>query len=161
MGRRVAVYPGSFDPITLGHLDVIERGCRIFDELVVAVARNRQKKALFTFDERMDMIRRTTGCFSNVRVDSFRGLVVDYVLSIGAGVILRGIRTVGDFEYEFQMALTNRELTPEVETVFIMARQEFSFIHASVIKEIVALGGNAGSFLPECVEKKLRAKLRS
>ncbi|MFH0963950.1 MAG: pantetheine-phosphate adenylyltransferase [Planctomycetota bacterium] len=159
MGRRVAVYPGSFDPITLGHLDVIERGCRIFDELVVAVARNRQKKALFAFNERIDMIRRTTSCFPNVRVDSFRGLVVDYVRSIGAGVILRGIRTVGDFEYEFQMALTNRELTADVETVFIMARQEFSFIHASVIKEIVALGGDASSFLPEYVEKKLRAKL--
>ena len=159
MPGRVAVCPGSFDPITLGHLDVIERGTRIFEQLIVAVARNAAKDALFSFEERLDMIRRTTKHLENVRVESFAGLAVDYVSSIGRSVILRGIRTVSDFEYEFQMALTNRELNRDVETVFVMSSQDYSFIHASVIKEVVALGGSVSSFVPPYVETKLREKL--
>ena len=159
MPGRIAVCPGSFDPITLGHLDVIERGARVFEELIVAVANNPLKEALFTFEERLDMIEQTIGDIPNVRVDSFKGLAVDYVSAMGKCVILRGIRTVSDFEYEFQMALTNRELNRDVETVFVMSSQDYSFIHASVIKEVVALGGSAARFVPPYVEEKLREKL--
>lgn len=159
MPGRIAVCPGSFDPITLGHVDVIERGSRIFEELIVAVADNPLKDALFTFEERIDMIEKTVGDIPRVRVDSFTGLAVDYVSAIGKCVILRGIRTVSDFEYEFQMALTNRELNRDVETVFVMSSQDYSFIHASVIKEVVSLGGSASRFVPAYVEEKLREKL--
>ena len=159
MPGRVAVYPGSFDPITLGHLDVIQRGARIFDQLVVAVAVSSRKDALFTIDERVEMIAHTAADIPNVRVESFDGLAVEYVRSLNANVILRGIRTVGDFEYEFQMALTNRQLSRDVETVFVMSGQEFSYFQASTIKEVVALGGSAASFVPEYVEKRLRRKL--
>jgi len=159
MPARTAVYPGSFDPITLGHLDVIQRGSRIFDHLVVAVPKSSRKNVLFTIDERTDMITHTTSDLPNVRVDSFDGLLVKYVRSLNANVILRGIRTVGDFEYEFQMALTNRRLDHNVETVFVMSGQEFSYFRTSTIKEVVALGGPANSFVPEYVEEKLRQKL--
>jgi len=159
MPGRIAVCPGSFDPITLGHVDVIERGVRIFEELIVAVANNPSKDALFTIEERVEMIEKAVGDLPNVRIDSFTGLAVDYVSAIGRCVILRGIRTVSDFEYEFQMALTNRELNRDVETVFVMSSQDYSFMHASVIKEVVALGGSAIRFVPPHVEQKLREKL--
>ena len=155
-----AVYPGSFDPITFGHLDVIERGARIVDDLVVAIADNASKTPLFTLEEREDMVRETTKHLDNVRVTSFRGLTVDYVHSQEATMILRGIRTVSDFEYEFQMALTNRSLSPDIETVFVMSSQQHSYYNSSIIKQIIRLGGDASPFAPGYVTGKMREKLR-
>ena len=157
---KKAVYPGSFDPITNGHIDVIRRGTRVFEKLVVAVADNPAKAALFTKDERVDMIRDCVKSFKNVEVDSFDGLVVDYVHRRKAGVILRGIRTISDFEYEYQMALTNRTFASDIETVFVMTHEEFSFVSSRLIKEAVSMGGDVSSFVPKEVEKKLKAKYK-
>ena len=154
-----AVYPGSFDPITLGHLDVIRRGCAVFDELVVAVARNEGKKALFDVDERLEMIRRTIDGLDSVSVAAFDGLSVDFVRAQGAHIILRGIRTVSDFEYEFQIALMNRGLDQDIETVFVMSAQEYAFIHASLLKEVVSAGGSVSAYVSPFVEQKLRDRL--
>lgn len=156
----VAVYPGSFDPITNGHLDIIRRGARIFDRLIVAVADNPAKQALFSKDERVEMIREVTASFRNVEVDSFDGLVVDYVRRRKAHVILRGIRTISDFEYEYQMALTNRTFAPDIETAFLLTHEEYSFMSSRLIKEAASLGGDVSAFLPPQVERRLRAKLR-
>lgn len=156
----VAVYPGSFDPITNGHLDIIRRGARIFDRLIVAVADNPAKQALFSKDERVEMIREVTTSFRNVEVDSFDGLVVDYVRRRKAHVILRGIRTISDFEYEYQMALTNRTFAPDIETAFLLTHEEYSFMSSRLIKEAASLGGDVSAFLPKEVERRLRAKLR-
>jgi len=157
---RKAVYPGSFDPVTYGHLDLIERGAKVFDELVVSVSSSADKKYLFTFEERLDMVRELVKPYGNVTVDSFDGLAIDHVRSHRTNIILRGIRTVSDFEYEFQMALTNRTMDPEIETVFVMSDERFSFIRSSLIKEVAALGGSVGSMVPPLVEEALRAKLR-
>ncbi|HYE97855.1 MAG TPA: pantetheine-phosphate adenylyltransferase [Planctomycetota bacterium] len=156
----MAVYPGSFDPITNGHIDVIRRGTRVFEKLIVAVADNPAKAALFTKEERVDMIRDCVKTFKNVEVDSFDGLVVDYVHRRKATVILRGIRTISDFEYEYQMALTNRTFASDIETVFVMTHEEFSFVSSRLIKEAVAMGGDVSSFVPKEVEKKLKAKFK-
>ena len=156
----MAVYPGSFDPITNGHIDVIRRGTRVFEKLIVAVADNPAKAALFTKEERVDMIRDCVKSFKNVEVDSFDGLVVDYVHRRKAGVILRGIRTISDFEYEYQMALTNRTFASDIETVFVMTHEEFSFVSSRLIKEAVSMGGDVSSFVPKEVEKKLKAKYK-
>jgi len=153
-----AVYPGSFDPPTNGHFDVIRRGLRIFDALVVAVADNPAKDSLFTKNERMDMIRDVTRGLKGVEIDSFDGLVVDYVKRKRATVILRGIRTISDFEYEYQMAMTNRTFAHEIETVFVMTHEEYSFISSRLIKEAAQLGGDIGTFVPKEVEKWLRKK---
>ena len=155
-----AIYPGSFDPITNGHLDVIRRGVRVFDHLVVAVADNPAKQALFTRDERLEMIREVTRHEKNVAVEYFDGLVVDYVRRKKATVILRGIRTVSDFEYEYQMALTNRTFAADIETVFVMAHEEYSFVSSRFIKEAASMGGDVSSFLPKEVEKRLKAKFK-
>jgi len=154
----IAVYPGSFDPITNGHLDVIRRGVRVFDNLIVAVADNPAKQALFSRDERLEMIRDVTKHDKNVAVEYFDGLVVDYVRRKKAGVILRGIRTVSDFEYEYQMALTNRTFAQDIETVFVMTREEYSFVSSRIIKEAASLGGDVSSFVPREVEKWLKKK---
>jgi pantetheine-phosphate adenylyltransferase len=156
----IAVYPGSFDPITNGHVDVIKRGTKVFDKLVVAVADNPAKQALFTKEERVEMIREVTRGFRNVEVDSFDGLVVDYVHRKKAQIILRGIRTISDFEYEYQMALTNRTFAGDIETVFVMTHEEYSFVSSRLIKEAVAMGGDVSSFVPKEVEKRLRAKVK-
>ncbi|HLF93270.1 MAG TPA: pantetheine-phosphate adenylyltransferase [Planctomycetota bacterium] len=156
----IAVYPGSFDPITNGHVDVIRRGTKVFDRLIVAVADNPAKQALFTKDERTDMIREVTKGFKNVEVDSFDGLVVDYVHRKKAGVILRGIRTISDFEYEYQMALTNRTFAQDIETLFVMTHEEYSFVSSRLIKEAVSMGGDVSSFVPKDVEKRLKAKFK-
>ena len=155
-----SVYPGSFDPITNGHLDVIKRGTKVFDKVIVAVGDNPAKKALFTKDERVEMIREVTRAFKNVEVDGFDGLVVDYVHKRKATVILRGIRTISDFEYEYQMALTNRTFAGDIETVFVMAHEEYSFVSSRFIKEAASMGGDVSSFLPKEVEKRLKAKFK-
>lgn len=155
-----AVYPGSFDPITNGHIDVIKRGARVFDKVIVAVADNPAKQALFTKEERVDMIKDVSKPYRNVEVDSFDGLVVDYVHRKKAGVILRGIRTISDFEYEYQMALTNRTFAGDIETVFVMTHEEYSFVSSRLIKEAVSMGGDVSSFVPKDVEKRLKARFK-
>ncbi len=155
---RKAVYPGTFDPVTYGHLDVIKRGSRIFDELIVAIGHNPLKNPLFTISERMEMISRNTREIQNIKVDCFEGMLTDYMTEVRTNVILRGIRTVSDFEYEFQRALTNRVLNTDIETVFIMTSQEYSFLDSSLIKEAVSLGGDISKFVPPDVEKLLQQR---
>jgi pantetheine-phosphate adenylyltransferase len=156
---RRAVYPGTFDPLTYGHLDVIRRGTEIFDELIVAVAGTSvTKNPLFSQEERLAFLKHNTGGMENVRVELFDCLAVDYVHSKGVKVILRGIRTMSDFEYEYQMALTNRRLADDVETVFVMASLEYSFISARLIREIIAYGGSVSGFVPPDVEQALKRK---
>ena len=155
----IAIYPGSFDPVTNGHLDIIARGAQIFDRLIVAVAVNFEKRGLFTVPERVEMLRTHIGDLKNVEVDSFEGLVVDYVRGRDARVILRGIRTVSDFEYEFQMALTNRSFG-DVETVFVMPSQEYAYLSSRLIKEVAALGGDVSHLVPPAVAKVLSQRLR-
>ncbi|HSR54276.1 MAG TPA: pantetheine-phosphate adenylyltransferase [Acidobacteriota bacterium] len=160
MGNQVkAIYPGSFDPVTNGHLDIIERGAQIFNEVVVAVLVNRGKEPLFSIAERSEMLREVTARWDNVSVDSFNGLLVDYVWRQEAKVILRGIRAVTDYEYEFQMALMNRRLKPQVETVFLVPSEEFSFLSSSLVREVATLGGSVEGLVPAQVERRLREKV--
>ncbi len=158
---RVAVYPGSFDPITNGHLDLIDRGVEIADTLIVAIASNVEKRSLFTVDERVALIHAALegrpGA-ERVRVDAFRGLLVQYAASRGATMILRGLRAVSDFEYEFQMALMNRQLDPRVETVFLMTGVNHSFLSSRLVKEVASLGGAVDGMVPPAVLEALRAK---
>jgi pantetheine-phosphate adenylyltransferase len=158
--RRVAIYPGSFDPLTLGHLDIIRRGSALFDFIIVAVLRNVEKSPLFSVDERLDMIRETFADRDNVEADSFSGLLVDYASSRKATTIVRGVRAISDFEYEFQMALMNRRLAPGIETVFMMPAEEYSYVSSKLVKEVASLGGNVSGLVPEGVEKKLLERLR-
>ena len=155
----IAIYPGSFDPLTNGHLDLIERGAKIFDELIVAILRNSEKEPLFSVEERLEFIRAMTGKRDNVRVDSFDGLMVDYALKVGATAVLRGIRAISDYEYELQMALMNRKLHPELETVFMMPHQKYSYLSSRLVREIARLGGAVEGLVPDMVERKLREKL--
>ena len=156
--RLIAVYPGSFDPLTNGHLDLIARGARLADELIVAVLNNTGKQPLFSVAERIDMIGEVTRDLPNVHADTFEGLLVDYAARQRANVILRGIRAISDYETELQMALLNRRMRPETETIFLMAREEFSFISSRMIKEIITLGGDVAHFVPDPVLRRLRAK---
>ena len=158
--KVVAIYPGSFDPITNGHLDLIERGSALFDKLIVASLRNEEKQALFTVEERTEMLNEVVRCFPNVEVASFDGLLVDYAAECGASVILRGIRAVSDYEYELQMALMNRRLRPEIETVFLMAGEAHSFISSRLVKEVIGLGGNISGLVPPSVEGRLRKRVQ-
>lgn len=153
-----ALYPGSFDPVTNGHLDVIRRGLRIFDGLIVGVSDNPGKSPLFTRPERVKMIREVVRGLKGVEVEEFDGLLVEYCRRKKINVVLRGIRTMSDFEYEYQMALTNRTLAPEIETIFVMTNEEFSFVSSRLIKEAAQLGGDVAKFVPPEVEKHLRAK---
>jgi len=155
---NLAIYPGTFDPITNGHLDLIERGLRIFDHIIVAVAEGSYKKTLFTVPERMEMMREALADKPNVTVDSFPGLLVEYVKSQKASVVLRGLRAITDFEYEFQMAMMNRRLEPEIETVFLMTGLRWVFLSSSILKEAAMHGGNIEGMVPELVYKKLREK---
>ncbi len=160
-GRRrgsVAVYPGSFDPITNGHLDIIERGLSVFDEVIIAILLNVEKRPLFTVEERAALIRETYGGHPRVRVDTFSGLLVDYAEKVGASVIVRGLRAISDFEYEFQMALMNRRLNPRIETVFMMPAEGFSYVSSKLVKEVVHLGGPVTGLVPPVVERRLREK---
>ncbi len=158
MPRKIAVYPGSFDPITFGHMDIINRALRIFDNIVVAVAGNSSKNSLFAIDERIDLIRKVMSENERVKVDTFDGLLVDYVLSQKATVIIRGLRAVSDFEYEFQLAQINRGITVEVETLFMMTSVPFSYLSSSVVKEISSLKGPVDTLVPPLVRKALEEK---
>lgn len=159
MKRVIAIYPGSFDPLTNGHLDLIERGSKIFDELIVAILRNPEKEPLFSLDERREMLEEMTGRFSNVRVDTFAGLLVDYATQQKASAVLRGIRAISDYEYELQMAMMNRKLEPRLETVFMMPAETYSYLSSRLVREIAKLGGSVEGLVPREVEKRLRHKI--
>ncbi|HAA90180.1 MAG: Phosphopantetheine adenylyltransferase [Thermoanaerobacterales bacterium 50_218] len=156
---KIAVYPGSFDPITYGHLDIIERATLIFDKVIVAVCVNPNKKPLFSMEERMKMIAQECAHLPNVEIKCFRGLLSDFVQRENAQVIIRGLRAISDFENEFQMALVNRKLNPNVETLFLMAHPRYSYLSSSVVKEIASLGGKVTDFVSEQVALQLREKL--
>ena len=156
--NKTAVYPGTFDPITNGHLDIIRRGLKLFDRLVVAIVTNGSKSPMFSVEERLEMLKETLKDIPRVEVDSFDGLLVDYVSKKGADTILRGLRAVSDFEYEFQMALMNRKLAKNIQTVFLMTGLRWIFISSSIIKEASQFGGDTSDLVPECVFKKLKEK---
>ncbi|MBF6057587.1 MULTISPECIES: pantetheine-phosphate adenylyltransferase [Thiomicrorhabdus] len=157
----VAVYPGTFDPITCGHSDLIERAARFYDRLVIAVADNRNKQSLFSLEERVELAKAVTAHLPNVEVVGFRGLLVDFVQKIGGNVLLRGLRAVSDFEYEFQLASMNRKLAPDVETMFMTPAEQYAFISSSLVREISVLGGDVSEFVHPQVAKALADKLNS
>jgi len=156
--QKIAVYPGSFDPITNGHIDIVERGLKIFDKIIVAILRNPEKKTLFTVEERKEMIETSLNKHSNIEADIFDGLLVDYAKKGNAGTILRGMRAVSDFEYEFQLALMNRKLNREIQTVFLMTGLRWIFTSSSIIKEAASFGGNINGMVPPVVSRKLKEK---
>lgn len=156
--KRTAIYPGTFDPVTNGHVDLIERGLAIFDTVVVSVAPSAKKAPLFTVEERVEMLREATAGFTGVQVTVFEGLLVDHVLKMGGGVVIRGLRAVSDFEYELQMALMNRRLSHLVETVFMMPSEEYSYLTSTVIKEVASHGGNVEGLVPPCVLSRLAGR---
>src|SRR5258707_13824088 len=153
------MYPGSFDPITNGHLDLIQRGSRMFDRLIVSILRNDAKKPFFSVEERTEMLREVLDLYPNVVIDSFDGLLVDHASAHSATILLRGIRAISDYEYELQMALMNRRLRPEIETVFMMANEAYSFISSRLVKEVFSLGGNIAWPVPPSVEARLKTRL--
>ena len=157
---RLAIYPGSFDPITNGHLDVIARAATLFDQVIVAAASNSSKKGLFTMEERVEMLRDVTKGFTNVNVVGFEGLLMEFARQHGAVAVVRGLRAISDFEFEFQMALMNRKLEPAIETVFLTPREEYTYLSSRIVKEIASLGGPVHAFVPEPVVEALRKKLR-
>jgi len=157
-GKVVAVYPGSFDPITNGHLDIIERGLSVFSQVIIAILINLEKKPLFTVEERAKIIRETYKGNRHVRVDTFSGLLVDYAERVGAAVIVRGLRAISDFEFEFQMALMNRRLNPRIETVFMMPAESYSYVSSRLVKEVFELGGRVSELVPPVVERRLKEK---
>ena len=157
---RSAIYPGSFDPVTNGHVDVIERARKLFDEVVVAVAVNHQKKPFFSIEERLEFLREVTAPIAGVRIARLDGLLVEFAVQEGAQAVVRGLRAVSDFEFEFQMALMNRKLETSVETIFLMPKEEYTYLSSRIVKEIAQLGGNVGKFVPACVVKGFAEKLK-
>ena len=157
-GRLVAIYPGSFDPITNGHLDLIERSARLVDRLIVSILRNERKQALFSVQDRIEMVGDVIRRWPNVEVDFFEGLLVDHATRRGATLIIRGIRAISDYEYEWQMALMNRRLSPRIETMFLMAGEAHSFISSHLVKEVIRLGGNISDLVPPEVEDRLKTR---
>ena len=155
----LAIYPGSFDPVTNGHLDLIERGAKIYGRLIVAVLRNSEKEPLFSLSERLEMLRESTRAFANVEVDSFDGLLVNYARGLGAQVLLRGIRAVSDYEYELQMAMMNRRLEPKLETVFMLPAEAYSYLSSRLVREVAKFGGSLSGLVPPEVEQRLRNKV--
>jgi pantetheine-phosphate adenylyltransferase len=160
MPKRNAIYPGSFDPLTNGHLAIIQRGLNLFERLVVAVANNPQKKPLFTVEERFDLIRQAVGKPPGLELDSFDGLLVDFAKKRGITTVLRGLRAVSDFEYEFQLANMNRRLMPEFESVFVMTGEDYFYVSSGLVREVASLGGDVTSLVPPPVSTALRAKFR-
>lgn len=156
---RKAIYPGTFDPVTYGHLDIVERAARLYDKVVIAVAHSSEKAPLFSVAERVTMLKDAVGCYDNVVVEDFDGLVVNYAVKESSKVVIRGIRMISDFEYEFQMALTNRKLNSDIETVFMMPKESYSYLSSKLIKEVARLGADVSKFVPENVKKKLKEKL--
>lgn len=157
---KTAIYPGTFDPVTYGHIDLIERASKIFGKVIIAVAHNKPKHTLFSVEERVVMLKDAVKGMKNVIVDDFDGLVVDYVRKKGSHVMIRGLRMLSDFEYEFQMALTNRKLAGDIETIFMMPHEDFSYVSSKLIKEAASFGANLKNFVPEKVEKALKEKVR-
>jgi pantetheine-phosphate adenylyltransferase len=155
---RRAIYPGSFDPVTNGHFDVVERARKLFDEVIVAVANNDEKQALFSLDQRLDLLRQTIGKIDNIRVAQFEGLLVDFARAEKAHAVIRGLRAVSDFEFEFQMALMNRKLESDLETIFLMPKEEYTYLSSRLVKEIARLGGDVSKFVPPIVAKALANK---
>lgn len=153
-----AIYPGSFDPVTNGHLDVIERGRKLFDEVIVAVAHNDEKQALFSLEERLHLLEQSIGKIDNVRIAQFEGLLVEFAVAQKASAVIRGLRAVSDFEFEFQMALMNRKLETAVETIFLMPKEEYTYLSSRIIKEIARLGGDVSGFVPPGVVQALGSK---
>jgi pantetheine-phosphate adenylyltransferase len=158
--KLLAIYPGTFDPPTLGHADIIERAHQLFDEVIVAVGRNTSKSPLLTVDERIEALKGISKPFANVTVDSFEGLLMDYAKSKGARSVVRGLRAVADFEYEFQIAMVNRKLNPEVDSVFLMTRWEYSYLSSSVVREVALLGGETKDLVPQSVQEILSNAVR-
>ena len=158
---KIAVYPGSFDPLTYGHLDVVERASKLVDDLIVAVAKNPMKDPIFTLEERMEMVREAMAHIKNVRVDKLEGLLVEYAKKTGAEAIIRGLRAVSDFEYEFQMALTNRKLNDQVETVFLVTSENYSYLSSTMIREIARLKGDISPFVPDEIVRRVKEKVRN
>ena len=156
---KIAVYPGSFDPITCGHLDIIKRSCKLFDKVIVAVLNNSSKSPLFTVDERVELINKCIGNLPNCEVQSFSGLLVDFVKESGAHTVIRGLRAISDFEYEFQMALLNKKLSPDVETVFMVTNLNCLYISSSVVKEICRFGGDAEGMIPGEIINYIKDKI--
>jgi pantetheine-phosphate adenylyltransferase len=154
----LAIYPGSFDPLTNGHVDIIQRGSGLFDRIIIAILLNVEKSPLFTVEERVEIAREVFSKYPNVEVDTFDGLLVEYARRRGAGVIVRGLRAISDFEYEMQMALMNRHLNPDVETVFMMPAETYTYVSSRLVKEVVALGGSVTKLVPSVVEQRLREK---
>ena len=161
MKEAIAVYPGSFDPVTRGHVDIITRGSRIFGRVLVAILRNPRKKPLLSIQDRVRLLSDAVASLKNVEVESFSGLLVDYIRTRGARVIVRGLRAVSDFEYEFQMALMNRHLDPSIETVFMMPREDYAYVSSGLVKEVADLGGDIDGLVPDGVARKLRRRRRS
>jgi len=160
MKQRVAVYPGTFDPITYGHIDVVERAAELFSRVIVLVAQNTTKTPLFSDEERHAMIKQVFQGHRRVRVDAFSGLLVDYARKHNAGAIIRGLRAMSDFEFEFQMALTNRKLERTIDTVFLVPDEKYTYLNSSIVREVALLGGDVSDFVPPMVRKKLLAKIR-
>lgn len=160
MKKITAIYPGTFDPVTNGHLDIIERASKLFDKVIITIAVNSSKKPLFSKDERVDMIKSVTKKFKNVSVDVFDGLLVSYAKKKKASVIIRGLRAISDFDYEFQIALTNRKLEPEVNTIFLMPNEKYSFLNSSLVRELASFKADVRQFVPDYVFKKLKEKYK-
>lgn len=158
---RKVIYPGTFDPVTNGHIDIAKRASELFDEVIVTIAKNPAKTFLFTVEERIYMLEESFKDFSNVRVDSFNGLIVDHAKEVGASGIIRGLRAVSDFEYEFQMALMNRKLSEEITTIFLMPHEKYTYLNSTIIRQLASFGGEISSFVPEVVENMLRKKMNN
>lgn len=156
---KIAICPGSFDPVTLGHLDIIERASGLFDKVIVAVLCNKEKNPNFTVEERMELLREVTDKYPNVEIDSFQGLLVDYAREKGAVAVVKGLRAVSDFEYEFQMSMINKKLYPQVETVYLNTSQDYMYLSSSVVKQIASFGGDISNFVPESIHDKIVDRL--
>lgn len=156
----IAVYPGSFDPVTYGHLDIVERGAKIFDKVIVAIGQNRAKKTMFTVEERIELLKGVTSHLPNVEVDAFNGLLVDYMKSKNSNTIIKGLRAVSDFEYEMQMALINKNLDDSIETFFMMTNNKYSFLSSSIVKDIAKYGADVSDLVPQLVQEALRKKFQ-